>query len=363
MSSAQTRDFLERIIPDVRSGGARNIVELAKALRMPVETTRYKVKGILKRGLSVHASVDYNKFGLSNHYTRFHLTQKSKENEKKFFQALSDSCYLTSFARNVITSEFSCTFAVPQSMGSSSQIRRLLRGLSEEKLIESPKMSDVSWKKAHMVQPEFFNLKKGLWQVDWAKLKKESLPQTRVEEKEIPVGEFDDLDLMIARELEFDALARLSDIADSLKTTLNNIFYHFHKHITEGKLVEEFVIRWNGTSRHETMFVQFEFESLSYNEEKPVRSAMRKLPFLWSDASSKDTGYYVAEAMVPSSHYLETLNFLSGTLGETSRKLKVHLLDAKTRRQLPLPAQLFKESAWVFDPDSSIEQINAKLKK
>ncbi len=364
MSSAQSRDFLERILPEVRSGGARNIVELAKALRMPVETTRYKVKGILKRGLGVHASVDYNKFGLTHYYTRFHLTQRSKDNEKRFFQALSDSCYLTSFARSVTTNEFVCTFALPQTKGaSSSLIHRLLRGLAEEKLIESHKVSDVTWKKPHMVQPEFFNLKKGLWQVDWMKLKKETFPQSRADEKEVLGGDFDDLDLMIARELEVDALARLSDIADSLKTTLNNIFYHFHKHITEGKLVEEFVIRWDGTPKQETMFVQFEFENLSYGEEKPVRAAVRKLPFLWSDAFSRDTGYYVGEAMVPSSHYLETLNFLSGTLGETSRKLRVLILDARSRQQLPLPAHLFKEKAWVFDPDSGIEQINAKLKK
>lgn len=364
MSSAQSRDFLERIIPEVKSGGARNIVELAKSLRMPVETTRYKVKGILKRGLTVHASVDYNKFGLANYYARFHLTQRSRESEKKFFQALADFCYLTSSARRVTTNEIACTFAVPQAKGaSSSPIHRLLRGLAEEKLIESPRISGVTWKKSHMVQPEFFNLKKGVWQVDWTRLKRESTPQSRADEKDSVEADFDDLDLMIARELETDALVRLSDIADSLKTTLNNIFYHFHKHITEGKLVEEFVIRWNGTPKHETMFVQFEFENLSFAEEKVSRTTLRKLPFLWSDALSRDTGYYVGEAMVPSSHYLETLNFISGALGETSRKLRVLLFDARTRQQLPLPAQLFKEGAWLFDPDSSIEQIDAKLKK
>lgn len=364
MSSAQSRDFLERIIPDVRSGGARNIVELAKSLRMPVETTRYKVRGILRRGLTVHASVDYNKFGLTNYYARFHLTQRSRESEKKFFQALADFCYLTSSARRVTTNEFACTFAVPQSRGaSSSMMNRLLRGLAEEKLIESPRICAVTWKKVHMVQPEFFNLKKGLWQVEWAKFKKEAAPQSKSDEKESAMAEFDDLDLMIARELEINALARLSDIADSLKTTLNNIFYHFHKHITEGRLIEEFVIRWNGTPKQETMFVQFEFENLSFAEEKVSRAALRKLPFLWSDASSRDTGYYVGNAMIPSSHYLETLNFVSGALGETSRKLCVLLLDAKTRQQHPLPAQLFKERAWVFDPDSSVEQIEAKIKK
>jgi DNA-binding Lrp family transcriptional regulator len=361
---SQSRDFLERIIPEVRSGGARNIVELAKSLRMPVETTRYKVKGIIKRGLSVNASVDYNKFGLTTFYTKFHLTQRAKENEKRFFQVLADSCFLTSFARRVTTNESVCTFAIPNPKGAAtSPIHRFLRGLSEERLIESPKIFGVTWKKSHMVQPEFFDLKKGIWHVDWARLRKEASSQSRGEEKETTVGDFDDLDLMIARELEGDALTRLSDIAESLKTTLNNVFYHFHKHIIEGKLVDEFVIRWNGTPKQETMFVQFEFENPSYIEEKSIRAAIRKIPYLWSDASSRDTGYYVAELMVPSTHYLETLNFLSGTLGDTARKMKVILLDAKTRQQLPLPAHLFKDSSWVFDIDSSLELVNSKLRK
>ena len=364
MSSAQSRDFVERIIPEVRTGGARNIVELAKALRMPVETTRYKVKGMLRRGLSVHASVDYNKFGLAHHYARFFLSQKTRENEKKFFQALSDSCYLTSFARKLPSNEYFCTFAVPHSRGaSSSLIHRLLRSLTEERLIERSRISNVTWRRAHMIQPEFFNLKRGIWQVDWAKLRKESAPGAKAEEKESSPSEFDDLDLNIARELETNALARLSDIADSLKTTLNNIFYHFHKHITEAKLVDEFVIRWSGNQKHETMFMQFDFNSLGVAEERTARSALRRLPFLWFDAFSRDTGYYVGEAVVPSTHYLETLNFLSWALGDISHKLRVHVLDSRTRQQLPLPAHLFKDGNWEFDPESCLQQVNSRLKK
>lgn len=358
MSNSQSKDFLERIIPEVRSGGARNIVDLAKALKMPVETTRYKIKGILKRGLSIHAFIDYNKFGLSSYQARFHLASRAKESERKFFQFLSDSCYLTSAARRVTTNEFCCTFSVPKTDGYS--VQRLLRGLAEEKFVVSPIVSHVTWKKAHMMQPEFFNLKKGVWQIDWPKLRKESSQKS--DEKEVRTSEFDELDLKIASELETDAMVRLSDIASSLRTTLNNIFYHFHKHIIDGKLIDEFVIKWVGTTKQETMLVQFEFDSLSYNEERTTRAALRKLPFLWNDAFSKDTGYYVAEAMVPSSHYLETLNFLASTLGETSRKLRVLLLDPKTRLQFSLPVQLFGEKDWAFDPDARVEQLSSKLK-
>lgn len=351
-------DFLERIIPEVRAGGARNIVELAKALHLPVETTRYKVKGMLKRGLSVHASVDYNKFDLMNYEAYLMLRPKSQANEKKFFQSLSEYAYLTSYARRLPDNGYVCSFALP--VGKS--LSRLIRGLTEAGLVESSRVEPLSWKRDHMIHPAFFQLKRGVWHIDWSKIKKD----TRGEEKKVEPkvsSEFDELDLMIARALEQDALIKLSDIASSLKTTLNNVFYHFHKHILEGKLIEEFVIRWNGTPKQESVFAQFEFEGLGISEEKNAGSSLRKLPFLWSEALSLDTGLYIGEAMIPTSQYLQTLQYLSETLGDSSEKLKVIFLDPKTRHQFPLPAHLFKEGEWKFDPDDCASLIASKLKK
>ena len=351
-------DFLVRIIPEVRTGGARNIVELAKALRLPVETTRYKVKGMLKRGLSVHASVDYNKFGLTNYEAYFMLRPKTMANEKKFFQSLSEHGYLTSYARRLPDNGYVCSFAVP--VGKS--LSRLIRGLTEEGLVQSSRVEPLSWKREHMIQPAFFQLKRGIWQIDWTKIKKETKTEEEKIEPKISV-EFDELDLMIARALEQDALIKLSDIASSLKTTLNNVFYHFHKHILEGRLIEEFIIRWNGTPKQESVFVQFEFDRLGISEEKSAGSSLRKLPFLWSEGLSLDTGLYIGEAMIPTSQYLQTLQYLSETLGGSSEKLKVTFLDPKTRRQFPLPAHLFKEGEWKFDPEGSASLVASKLKK
>jgi DNA-binding Lrp family transcriptional regulator len=365
MTRSQSADFLEQVIPEVRTGGARNIVELAKALHLPVETTRYKVKGMLKRGLSFHASVDYNKFNLVNHEACFMLRPRAQANEKKFFQSLADQGYLTSYARSLPDNGYVCSFAIP----AGKSLSRLMRGLAEEGLLESPeRVESLSLKRDHMIQPAFFQLKRGTWQIDWSKIKKET-PTTRgAEEKKASSAkmqqvEFDELDLMIARALEQDALVKLSDIASSLKTTLNNVFYHFHKHILEAKLIEEFVIRWNGTPKEESVFVQFEFDSLSISEEKITASSLRKLPFLWSEAQSYDTGLYIGEAMIPTAQYLQTLQYLAETLGVSSRKLKVTFLDPKTRHQFPLPAHLFKEREWKFDPDDCVDYVSSKLKK
>ena len=358
MPRTQSADFLERIIPEVRSGGARNIVELAQALHIPVETTRYKIKGMLKRGLSVHASVDYSKFGLINHEAYFMLRPKAQVSEEKFFQNLSEYGFLTSYARRLPDNGYVCSFALP--VGGS--LSRLMRGLKEEGLIESPHVQPLSWKVGHMIHPAYFELKRGVWQIDWSKVKKEPVSRQKRGELKLSV-EFDSLDLMIARALEQEALIKLSDIASSLKTTLNNIFYHFHKHVLGEKLIGGFIIRWNGTPRQESVFVQFAFEGLDISEENAAEASLRRLPFLWSDALSLDTGLYIGEAMIPTSQYLETLRYLSGTLGDSSTKLKVMFLDPKAYHQFPLSAYLFKERGWKFDPDDCVELVAGKLKK
>jgi DNA-binding Lrp family transcriptional regulator len=358
MPRSQSTDFLERIIPEVRSGGARNIVELAKVLHMPVETTRYKVKGMFKRGLSVHASVDYSKFDLVNYEAYFKLRPKAQANEKKFFQALYEHAYLTSYARRLPDNGYVCSFALP--VGKS--LSRLIRGLVEEDLMEYSRVEPLSWKREHMIQPAYFQLKRGLWEIDWNRIKKDAKSEEKkIVETKNPF-EFDVLDLMIARALEQDALIKLSDIASSLKTTLNNVFYHFHKHILEGRLIEEFVIRWNGTPKQESVFVQFEFEGLSISEEKSVESSLRRLPFLWSEALCLDTGLYIGEAMIPTSQYFQTLLYLSETLGDSSEKLKVTFLDPRTRHHFPLPAHLFKEREWKFDHAECIDLVTSKFK-
>ena len=359
MSSAPSRDFLQRAIPEIRTGGGRNIVELAKALHMPVETTRYKVKGMIKRGLSVHASVDYNKFGLTRYYAYFRLTEKAKPNEKKLFNTLADQAYLVSASRRLPNNDYFCEFAFPRSIDTSfSSIRKLLRELGDEGLLEDVRVSTVATQRIHMIQPEFFDLKHGDWKIDWGKLKKEP----KSDWAESKVAEFDELDLMIVRELESDALTRLSDIATSLKTTLNNIFYHFHKHIVEGKLVDEYIVRWNGTPKQSMMLVQLSFNNLSVSEERSARSCVGKLPFLWSEAVGPDSGLYAAMGMVAVEEYPGMLNYLASNLGNASSKLNVSVLDAKTRQVFPLPAHLYKDGSWEFSASDVVQQLTRARK-
>ena len=355
------QDFLERITPIVREGGARNIVELANALKIPVETTRYKVKGMMKRGLVIYASVDYEKFGLVNVEGNFFLSPKAQQQDKKFFQALAESCYLTSFGRVVPNNSYACSFTIPEN--SQSDLRRLARILTEENLIISSNLEDASLRRDYTIRPGYFHLKRGTWSIDWSRVRRHHAFIMQREKSKSNEQQFDDLDLKITRQLEQDALIRLSDIAGSLKMTLNNIFYHFHKHILKERLVDGFGIRWNGNPRQEYIFAQYSFNNLSFAEEKNVQELFSKIPFLWSDAQSVDTGFYSAKAMVPTSQYLESLKYLSGELGETAKKLAVDLIDPRTRQSFPIPSHLFKDGSWQFDPEVSASKVASKLKR
>ena len=364
MSTSQSKNFLERIVPQVRSGGGRNIVELAKGLHIPVETTRYRVKAMMKRGLRIYASVDYNKFDLTSYYAHLRLTTKGFDNEKKLFQVLADTSYLTAYSKSLPTNEFICSFAVPEVRSTSSTVQRFVRALTEEGLVESSRIYKLSWTKSHMVQPEYFHLKRGTWQIDWAKLKKESpQPKEKSSPQETSGAEYDDLDVQIARELETNGLERLSGIAKKLKTTLNNVFYHFHKHIIAEKLIDGFVIGWFGSERQETLFAHMEFRNLSLDEERTARSGLRKLPFLLTDAASLDSGHYFGQAILPTSQYLGMLNYLSSTLGDATSKLRVSVSDTRARQWFHLPAHLYKNESWKFDPEDSASQVASKIRK
>jgi DNA-binding Lrp family transcriptional regulator len=364
MPVSSSKNFLERIIPEVGSSGGRNIVEIARKLHLPVETTRYRVKAMMKRGLRIYASFDYNKFDLTCYFVYLRLTEKALRSEKKLFQVLAETSFLISYSRKLPTNEFICSFAVPEVRSSSSAMLRLVRALTEEGVVASSRVCKFSWRKSHMIQPEYFHLKKGVWRVDWEELRKEA---SRSSEKSVPLetshAEYDELDLHIARALEMDGLERLSSIAKKLKTTLNNVFYHFHKHIVEGKLIDEFVIGWFGSQKQETLLTHIEFRNLSRAEETKARSVIRKLPFLLTDAGSFDTGQYFGQAILPSSEYLGMLNYLSATLGETSNKLRVAMSDARNVQRFSLPAHLFKNDSWKFDPETAASHAASAIRK
>ena len=108
-------------------------------------------------------------------------------------------------------------------------------------------------------------------------------------------------------------------------------------------------MRWDGTPKQQkTMLVQIEFSNLSVAEEKIVRGSMRKLPFLWSDALSIDSGFYVAQAMMSQDSYVDAMSYLSSSLGDSTLKSKVYVLDAKTRQDYPLPRSPFQRGVLVI---------------
>jgi DNA-binding Lrp family transcriptional regulator len=364
MSASKSKNFLDRIIPEVRSGGGRNIVEIARRLHIPVETTRYRVKAMMKRGLKIYASFDYNKFDLTSYYVHLKLTKQGLERERKLFQSLAESSYLISYLKKLPTNEFICSFAVPEVRSSSSSMQRLVRALTEEGIVSYSRVYRLSWKKSETIQPEYFHLKKGVWQIDWEKLRKESSQsKEKSEPSETSPAEYDELDLHIARALEMDGLERLSSIAKRLKTTLNNVFYHFHKHMVGEKLIDEFVIGWFGNQKQETLLAHMELKNLSGNEEVKARSVFRKLPFLLTDGGSLDTGNYFGQAILPTSQYLGMLNYLSSTLGDVAGKLRISVSDSKAVQWFHLPAYLFKNGSWKFDPEVSASQVASKLKR
>jgi DNA-binding Lrp family transcriptional regulator len=362
MSSSSSRDFLQRVLPEIQSGGARNIVELAKAMHMPVETTRYKIKGMLKRGLSIHASVDYNKFGLTRYLAQFGLTEKTQSSDRKFFNALSEEAFLISSTKKLPTGEYACEFAFPRSLDSSfSRLRKMIRAFEEERLIKDARVYAISAQRMHTMQPEFFDLKHSRWQIDWNKVKREAGTREKSDWPEPKLLQFDDLDLMIVRELEQNALTRLSDIAHSLKTTLNNIFYHFHKHIVEGKFSDGYTVRWNGTAKQPAVMMQLLFNGLTVSEELSTRSCVARLPFLWTEALGIDSGLYSVQGAISMDNYLEVMDYLSNNL-ETAKKLEVNILDLRTRLSFPLPAHLYRRGAWEFDGEEVVQHLS-RLRK
>jgi DNA-binding Lrp family transcriptional regulator len=363
-------EFLSKILPIIKKNGGRNVVQIARALDLPVETTRYKIKRMLKNGIGIHANIDYGKIELAKTIGIIRLSPLVKGSERELFDGLANVAYLSEEAKTIPKGSHICTFTVP--LRRRIEFNKTVRGLMEAELFETVEFYEMSWAKEHMLRTQFYDYDESQWNVDWARLKKEHGQGLQVYESTTETSDgtrYDYIDLFVLKELQQDAQVSLADVARKSKTTLNNIFYHFHSHVNKRKLVSSYLLQWEADKeskpskgREARLHLGFVFKNLTHDESKTAISAMNRLPFLRADAYSIEHRVYYAEAVLPLRHYPGLLSFLGETLETISEKFEIYTMDKEINRHYPLPIWLYSSSGWNLEPETALTRIRQGLK-
>ncbi|MGA2874330.1 MAG: winged helix-turn-helix transcriptional regulator [Nitrososphaerales archaeon] len=348
-------EFLTRIVPFVDSDGARNLNAICHKLSIPYQTLRFRMNKLKEQGISVIPIIDSDKLGLQRVRATFELPT-DVQNPKPLLGGLHQKAGLRSYSRYLLTQELDCNFLIPR--GSIIELGKLLRGLEEMKLIENVNYRTVVWNDVFMMKTKYFDYESGEWDVDFSRLVGD--PAVAIPILSPTNLRLDYNDLLIIKSLELDPWIKVVDIAEKVGLSVGDVSYHLNKHVFGKGLVSCFRLRWIGTqqawSKHTIVGQTFVFENLSDELTRHAMSVMTSTPFSWNHVKTED-GTYMAELLIPVSHFPETQAHVSQKLRPLGLKPIAHYMDWSCSSSFTIPYTLFEKDHWELDAETALSYV------
>jgi DNA-binding Lrp family transcriptional regulator len=361
--NANAGDFLARVTSFVESDGARDFNLISRELKIPYQTLRNRMIHLKDQGLGILAIPDFDKLGLERVRVFFTLPPSTKD-IRALMGGLHQSAGLKLYSRSIDSQVFDCEFAIPE--GTLSELEELVRKLEELKTIQDASLNKIVWKDLPTLKTQFYDFPKGEWDVDFSTLAGDPssvhIPDKKSSER------IDYPDLMMVKELEQDPWVKNVDLCKKAGLSVGDAAYHLNKHVFGKNLIKSFRLRWDGTKeawlKHSIIFKTYLFEEISSEEARHAMSVLTSVPFIWSHMMMED-GTYMAETILPLSHYAETTQYISSELRAVGLRPSVTFeKDWTCLSTFTIPYLLYNREAstWNFSADHALEYTLQMIK-
>ena len=269
------------IIEALGKYGPRNIYRIARHLDIPESTVRYRIDALKrKRLLEMYTNIYHTNLGLKKSIVFAEINPKYHDLIQDFFSIIDYWVYM----RRVHSSrdEFHTLYISPVEY--IDKVNKFLDEMVGLGLIHSYKVIHSTCFQRVNPTTTWYDLKDNVWKFRWEELENDienaniSLPFTLKDPPRYPLLA-DWYDIMILKELEKDATITYDQIAEKIGTTIQNIYYHYKKHIISRKLIEDFQIYFRKFDARDSymMFIVLEFSNYKYFAK--TANALRNKPF------------------------------------------------------------------------------------
>ena len=350
-----------KLLRAIIQAGPRNFSLLSRITGMPAETVRYKIKKQLaSKGIYIHAISDATKFDLRRITVRIKFTEKYHPVSKSILQALHELSYLTYYSGELMTRWYYCMFQVPSKF--AREFSEFLDAMSELGILESYVLRPIDWINYVSMRPEFFDLHRGMWDIDWAQLKLlDDLPKVSADQAD--GSEFDKTDLLITKELTIDSLTTVAEMSKKLNVNVKTLQYHYGSHLLERGMIKNFVVRWMGdvesARKHKIVYLRLYFKDLNRKDMESTRRTMYTLPFTWSEIISDNRRLFVSEAGVPVEQLVDCRYFLNNYLGELADGVEERMVDGTSSMAFTVPHGLYDSESrlWTYPLEQNVSRL------
>ncbi|MEM3771849.1 MAG: hypothetical protein QXW80_06030 [Candidatus Micrarchaeia archaeon] len=357
---------MKLIVEAIKKYGPKNISAISRATGLPIETVRYRIRNQLKEmGIRFHISINYLKLGLVRSWLFLDFSVHTMKNVPEILDLLAKRGYLTYYARVIPHGYYIAIPTIPYS--ALEKYKHFLDELVSMDILKEYRMTDLQYLKHLSLRPEFYDFTTRTWNVPWSKLdyeiKKEPV-QIQMDYSRVPI---DKIDLLILKEFQINASQSLTSIAKKINVLEKQVRYHYKKHIEEGKIIENYVVRWHAdkyqlTNKYILSFF-IEFTDLVKNDVTYINNVLERFPFTWMIAVSVDRSKLVSQVFMPATQYYDALAFLSDKLYVFKERFKMHIIDYIKAEAYTIPYESYNDNVgWFTDLDELTEVLRKKVK-
>jgi len=217
------------------------------------------------------------------------------------------------------------------------------------------------------LRSEFYDFTTRTWNIPWSKLEyeaRETSAQIQMDYSRVPI---DKIDLLILKEFQINASQSLSSISKKIHVPEKQVRYHYKKHIEEGRIIENYIVRWQADrfqliNKYVLSFF-LEFSDLTKSDVQYINSILEKFPFTWMVAVSVDRTKMVSQIFMPISQYYDALTFLSDKLYMFKERFKLHTIDYQKAEAYTIPYESFNDNVgWFTNLDELADTFKEKMK-
>jgi hypothetical protein len=332
------------------------INRIARELGVHKETTRYWYKEkLLKKGYTVQAVANHERLGLKRIVAFVEFSDRFRPYADAILMAMSELCYLSSFAKTLPEDRYSIQASVPQEY--AAEWIEFMQALGRRGLFSSVQATPFEWVRIVPMRSEIYDFQTDSWQYDWTS--KPKIESAFSDFTPSAKGKFDSVDLNLIKQLQINPDGSLIEAQERLQINYKTLNWHYRMHIVRNGLLKGYMVNWAGTRydprlekalhrRHRYMWIELLIRGVTETERMQVMANVNRLPFVWLEAGGQN---YFAQIAFPIETLTEALGFIKEVVSPVRDKATWHFMDQANALRFSITPSLYDKETkkWNFD--------------
>ena len=340
--------------------GPRDIRRLSSLIHVPYSRAINTYKRLRRKfGLLISAAPNTELLGLTHVFFEATVRSEYRRIALRAFEGVSSLNYLAGSATSP-AELFGIIYAPTGPRG--DEYLELFDELVEEGFLESYTVRRFPEIVRHSLRPEYVNWSGGGGYVfDWDSLTPRPPEPGVYDPSHKPLA--DRLDLLLLKELEFDAAKSFPEISAQLysrhgvKVSDRLLLYHYEKHLVPRRMFSKYRVLFSQAEKLGVYLVT----QTAPGAYKEYLDWVRRIPYLNKELLDS-SGQHFSEYYLPSSEYQGFLGYVNSRLAPLAARMKMLVSLPNSRSGFSLPYELFDEERgeWVHDAHADASKVLAK---